>query len=155
MRLTDPMIENVVTMLGWSPHGNVIGRMLEGVELPNEYGLIASRCRGYWKQHNSPPALHLPDLFDDVLSRSDDPRAIALRSILGQMQSLKDGINAGYVIGRMSSFRRLTAMRQAVLDVAGRLSREDDTTLADAESMLSTLLRSREIEFDAGLGPMT
>jgi hypothetical protein len=43
-------------------------------------------------------------------------------------------------------------MRQAVLDVAGRLSREDDTTLADAESMLSTLLRSREIEFDAGLG---
>ena len=151
MRLTDSQLENVITMLGWSPHGNVISRMIEGMVLPEEYGLIASRCRGYWKQHNQPPALHLPDLFDDILTRSDDPRAVSLRSILSQMQVLKDGINAGYVISKMSKFRRVIAMRQAVLDVAARLSREDETTVEDAEEMLSTLLRSREVEFDQGL----
>ena len=67
------------------------------------------------------------------------------------MQVLKDGINAGYVISKMSKFRRVIAMRQAVLDVAARLSREDETTVEEAEGMLSTLLRSREVEFDQGL----
>jgi len=42
-------------------------------------------------------------------------------------------------------------MRQAILDVAARLGREDDTTVADAEAMLAQLMRSREIEFDRGL----
>jgi hypothetical protein len=149
MKLSDPMLENVVTMLGWSTQGGTIARMLDGIELPDDYALVSQRCIDYWRDHKQPPGVHLVDLFDDI--PPTDARTAGISYILSSMQQIKDGINPEFVLGKMSNFRRLSRMRQAVLDVAKTLQNDHATTVAEAEGMLGQLLRSREIEFDPGL----
>ena len=151
MQLSDPMLENVVTMLGWSPQGHIVARMLEGTPLPDEYGLVGDRCIAYWGKHKKAPGVHLNDLFEDVFQRAGDPRAPGVRFILSNMLSIKDGINPEYVLSRMSDFRRASAISQAVLDIAKRISTGGETTVVEAEEILHELMRARSVEFDPGL----
>ena len=152
MKLSAPMVENVVTMLGWSPQGQTVARMLDGVALPDEYGLVAERCTAYWREHKQPPGVHTADLFSDLFERKGDPSAAPVRYILSSMQQIKDGINEQFVISRISEFLRLSAMRTAVVDLATVLGRADDeATLIEAEGMVANLLRARRVEFDPGL----
>jgi hypothetical protein len=145
------MMENVVTMLGWSPQGGTVARMMEGTELPDEYGLITERCIAYWTKNKRPPGVHLTDLFEDVFEHPNDPRAPGLRFILSSMLAIKDGLNPEFVLSRMKNFRRANAISRAVLDVATRIQKGGDTTVEEAEAILHDLMRAREVEFDPGL----
>lgn len=151
MRPSDPMMQNVVTMLGWSSQGGTVARMMEGMELPDEYGLIAERCIAYWQQNKQPPGVHLTDLFEDVFERPNHPSAPAVQFILSSMLTIKDGLNPDFVLSKMAKFKRTNAISRAVLDVAARIQQGGDTTVEEAEAILSTLMRAREVEFEAGL----
>jgi hypothetical protein len=145
------MIQNCVTALAHLPSGKIIAGMLEGVQLPDEYGLIAERCIAYWQEQKEPPGAHVGDLFDDIFARPGDPRAAGVRYILSSMLTVKDGLNEEYVLSRMTSFLRFNAIRSGVIDMASRLQKSDDQTLAEVEEMLGGLARARATHFEPGL----
>lgn len=151
MQLSDSMIQNCVTALAHLPCGGTIAGMLEGIQLPDEYGLIAQRCSAYWREHKQPPGVHVSDLFDDVFAQPRDPRGAGIRYILSSMLAIKDGLNEAYVLSRMQSLLRFNAVRAGVIDMAGKLQKSDDQTLAEVEEMLGNLARARATYFEPGL----
>ena len=158
MRLDVPMTENIIAALVHLEVGGTIIRMMgdDVAFLPDDYRVIVERLIVFWKQWKKPPGPHAVDEFRDVMGRPDSDRQKQfLIHVLNGALAIKDGLSPEYVIGRLGTYMRVTAITGGVLGIAQYVHDhgESEEVLLEVERMLNQLLRARRIEFDPGLQP--
>lgn len=151
-RPTLALQENILALLAYSDeHGKIIANMVDPTLFEGDYRQIAERCRAFWLKHNSAPKLHTFDLMADLLEDKTNRRAPILKRIIQELGDLAKAANAEYVIRTAMTFTKLQRYKQAVLQMGQRINAQEDVALDEVEGIMSQLLRTREINFSAGM----
>lgn len=151
-KLGNSLSENLITLLGHSNEfGRIVCALLDVQLLEGHYRLIGERFTEYWRKYKQAPKLHAADLFDDILSDSNDRRGVVIRRMLKQMVQLNEGINAQYVLRQLELFTRQQSIKEAVLKSANILARPTETSLEEVEEIINDISHARSVNFDAGM----
>jgi hypothetical protein len=158
MALTDHKLplaqqENLLALLAHSDeHGKLIARTCDPSLFEGDYRQIAERCVEYWRTQGEAPKVHTADLFSDILEDDKNRRAAVFRRVLISMLQLNDeGINAKYVLGRLSKFTRLQHLKQAIHHAAEIVNNPGETSIEQTEAVLQEIIAARDFDFNPGM----
>lgn len=143
-RLNGTLQENIISLLAHSDtHGKVISQSVQPQLFEGEYRVIAERAIDYWQRYGRPPAEHMADLVDDIISDKANRKAKTYTRILTSMMQLHDSINVKYVMDQLHIFVRMQRFKDAILKSAEQLNAEGEIAVAEVEKLWSELLRDR------------
>lgn len=151
-RLNSTLQENLLTLLCHDDtHGRVVANLLQPSLFEGDYRVIAEAAVTYWHRHREAPKLHTPDLVGEILDDPNNRKGNTYRRILNAMLQLADTINSAYVLDQLRLFVRTQQLKQAIVESAERINADQEMAITDIEQIWNDLLRTREIEFSAGL----
>lgn len=149
--LAGSLAENLLTLIAFSEKSCSLVRSSVEPELFSSaiYRDIVKRCYAYIDRYGKPPADHLPDLMEDVLTKGDQ-NATLCGDILNFAYDHWNGggVNEQYVIEQLERFIRLQTLKIGVTRAVESLSEGDD---AQAEVELEKALHTRLALFNPGL----
>jgi len=149
--LTESLQQSVLTLLAVnSKEGRIASGLIDATAFDDTYRNIAERVLAFHKKHGTCPGKdHLDDLLDDVLEPNHKLRKQHLR-ILDGILSQADGLNAGYVLSRISEFSRRQQLKAAILEAGEVYQAGRESVVSDVESILSNALRPVNNDLDTG-----
>lgn len=152
-KLSTTLQESVLTLLAHdNVHGKIVARMVDPKLFEGDYRVVAERCIRYWDSQHRAPGAHLDDELDDILDDKRNRKAPTYRRIISAMNRLKEGMNTGYVMGRVQTFIRMQEIKDAIVTAAQRFEKPGaDLDVEEVEKIFHEVLRRQKVSFDAGL----
>lgn len=151
--LSIPISESVLTLIAMNnEYGKIAAGLLRPEHFDEDYRNIARRIIGFHKKNGKAPGKeHLTDLFDDILSKSKPKRKKQYLFILDGIIHQAPGLNAQYVLSRISNFTRLQALKQAWHESADHIERAEEDSVAEVENIWHKTLKSRDTGVQPGI----
>ena len=142
--------EDLITVLCWDDtHGRLVANLVDPALFPGVYSMIAERAVDYWKTYQKAPKAHIGTLIGPELEAGGG-RAEHLRRTLLNMDQVREGMNAEFVLDLANKFVRRQRVSDAVLRSAQAIS--NNGTADDVEKILIEGLRaSTDNKFDPGV----
>lgn len=149
-RLPAAQMENILSLLAHDDeNGKLAAQLVDPNLFEGDYRTIAQRLVDYWRRYKTAPKVHTPDLFSDILEDRKQNKAVTYSRILDAMSDLYDeGINAEYVVREVRVFTRLQTMKSEILHAAEIINKPSETSVEQAEEILSGLMRARQSQFE-------
>jgi hypothetical protein len=132
-------------------HGRIVANSITPDLFEGDFRIIAERASDYWKKYNIPPGDHIADLLSDIIDDPKNKRANTYKRILLGMRELSESINTKYVMDQLNAFTRTQKLKDAILKSAEKLNQNQETAIAEVESIWNDLLRVRETNYDPGM----
>ena len=151
--LSNILQENLLTLLCFDDkHAAMIRGLVEADLFESYYREIAKAVYVYIDTQKKAPKDHLADLFDTIIEKNDR-KAKAFRNILRQLNQTREGVNAKFVMERLSEFVRLQQLKGATMEVIEifQSGRVDQEAMRKVESVLAQAMRKRLEVFDPGV----
>lgn len=150
--LNHSLQENLITLLCYdNEQGKVVANMINIELMEGDYRMIAERAIDYWRKYEIAPADHSADMFGDILSDKHNRRGNTIRRLLRNMIALSETINTKYVMNQLRDFTRLQRFKSALVESAEKINQTEQMALPEVEEIWNTLLRTREVDFNAGM----
>lgn len=151
-RLTASLQESVLTLLCTNDAEGAIAAGLVDTDLfEPPYDDIARRALDFRTKFGQAPGnAHLDDIFDHVLSDSDNKQHRLYTQILQGILEQGPQLNAPYVLSRTTEFLQAQSLKAAVLEAAQRYQQDDDNLVPDVQRILHEALKFRVETLDAG-----
>lgn len=152
-KLTSSLQESLLTLLCMDDeHGGIAAGLVDAELFDPPYDDIAARALRYRKKFKQAPGkAHIDDLFDHILSDKKNKRRELYQQVLGGIIEQSDGLNAVFVLTKVSEFTRSQHLRSAILEAAERFDRGGDDTLLDAENILQGALKFKPQDVQRGI----
>lgn len=151
-RLSASLQESALTLLAYSEIEGRIGiGILTKDHFEPPYDRVAGRLIDFRRKFEKAPGdAHLDDLFDDLIAEKSKQKEIFTRILMGMHQQ-SDGLNAKYLLTRLTDFVRHQTMKNAILE-AGEILQHDTGAEhgEEAEQIIQRAMKQRIISFDAG-----
>ena len=93
------------------------------------YQRVARKVYDYWASYKEPPGEHAVDMFSE-LELEDPKQKDQVRRLWESVQETREGINAKYVLGQVSTFLREQRIRKGIIESVELL---ESGKLAEAE----------------------
>lgn len=151
--LTENLQESVLTLLATNnKEGKIAAGLLRPDHFEDNYRDIATRILKYHKREGkSPGKEHLADLFDDVLAKSKPKRRKQYLFVLDGIFNQAPGLNAKYVLSRISTFTRLQSLKAAWYESADILEQEGDDAIDEVERIWYKSLKAKDTAAPHGI----
>jgi len=140
------LAESILTLLATNnEQGKVAAGLLKPEHFDDTYRDIATRIlKFHRKQGKAPGKEHLSDLFDDVLVKAKPKRRKQYLLVLDGILHQAPGLNAAYVLSRVSNFTRLQNLKAAWFESADVIERGEDDAVAEVERIWYRSLRNKD-----------
>lgn len=150
--LNHSLQENLITLLCYNDEqGKIVANALNIELMEGDYRMIAERAIDYWRKYKAAPGDHTADMFGDMLGDKHNRRGNTIRRLLRNMIALSENVNTTYVLDQLRDFTRLQRFKQVIVESAEKLNNIQAAGLAEVEELFDKLLRTREIDFQAGI----
>lgn len=147
-QLSTTLQESVLTLLAFNQDkGHMVSGLLTPDLFEEPYRDIATRLIAFHAKFGSAPGReHIDDVFDHVLTDPDHKQFKTYERILRGLMAQAQGLNADYVVSRVTEFIRRQSIKQSVLKAAQRFQTGGDNVADDAERIL---LDGMKVRMDA------
>lgn len=149
MSISATLQENLFTLIAFNSDYAQLIRNSAPPELFSSvvYRDMVGRVYDYIDQFRTPPGEHLAELFSDVIAKKDHDSEL-YGSVLDTVYTLRDTVNAKYIITQLESFVRQQNLKGAVVRASEAIQQGD---LDAAESAFSEGMKHRLQLFSRGL----
>lgn len=148
MSLSLSLQENVLALLIFNPKlAGVVRNTVDVFLFESEpYRAIASAAIDFFDRFHAPPAEHIADLLEGVITGPDKRKAKLYSDILVNLYSLKESLNSEYVLSQLTTFVRQQTLKAGIVDAAQLIQsgKEEDVTKAE-ERILSSINKGLEL----------
>jgi len=143
--------ENLLTLLCFShEHCHTVANAVDPNKFDGVYQEIARKATIYIQDQQAPPGTaHLPELLEKELDQSSDMSEAFKRALFNLVES-KDEVNARYTLSKLSQFLTIQNLREGIVQAANHLIAETDTSVEEAQAILTATLRNRIACFEPG-----
>jgi hypothetical protein len=152
-KLTQSLQENVITVLAYSKdQGKIVASLINPNELDGDYRIIAEAAIGYWEKYGKPPADHLSDELDHIISDPKNRKAKSITRILRAMLDFSQTMNVEYITTKLAQLHRMQAVKSAIIESAEKLNSQQHLALPEIEQTWHELLMQNTAltSFDVG-----
>lgn len=152
-QLSSSLQESVLTLIAFNDEkGNVVAGLLSADLFEEPYRDIAQRILDFRKKFNKAPGReHIDDVFDHVLVDPDHRQFQSYQRILRGLLEQAKGLNAEYVVTRVTEFIRRQTLKAGVLKAAQRYQTGGDNVADDVERILLDTVKVRVDAMSPGL----
>jgi hypothetical protein len=124
----------------------VPAELFEGI-----YNDVAARVYEFIDKQGEPPREHVADLFSDVLEGKDKLKRKNYKTFLLHLYEARGRVNGEYVLSRITEHLKRQRLKEGLSSAVELVLREDDASLAEAETVLRKALDARLALFDPGV----
>lgn len=143
--------ENLITLLCYNDdQGRVVANMINIETMEGDYRMIAERAIDYRRLYDVAPSDHTADLFATELEDKHNRRGNTIKRMLRSMIALSETVNTKYVMDQLRDFNRLQRFKALIVESAEKINNIEQLALPEIEEMWNAMLRTREIDFQAG-----
>lgn len=148
MGITTLTQESLVSLLLWdAENGGRVCTLVPITAWDGVYKRIATKAIDYWAEFREPPGEHAIDMFASL--EEDDPKQKdQVRRLWESLNESREGINAKYVLGQVSTFLREQRIRVGIIESVELL---ESGNLAEAEATIQRSVSGVLDVFDPGL----
>lgn len=148
MGITTLTQESLVSLLLWDKeNGGRVCTLVPITAWDGVYKRIAAKAVDYWAEFKEPPGEHAVDMFASL--EEDDPKQKdQVRRLWESLNETREGINAKYVLGQVSTFLREQRIRKGIIESVELLERGK---LAEAEATIQQSINGVLDVFEPGL----
>lgn len=141
--------ENLLTLICFSDDwsSTIRGAVESSLFQSSVYRVMVEAAYGYIDQFKKPPKDHMPDLLEEYLQKGDKTAEL-YHQILGAVFTLKENINASFVMMKLTSFVRQQRMKIGIVKASDLIT---EGNLEQAEVELEAALRQRLQLFAPGM----
>lgn len=152
-RLSSSLQESILTALCFDDGpGTVIAGLVTPDLFEEPYRGIADRALNYRKRFGAAPGrAHIDDLFDAILEDPKNVKGPTYKRLLSGMLAQAEGLNAEFVLTRISEFVRRQRLKATVQRAADRYQQGGDDLSDDVAKILFDGLKFRVDSLDPGV----
>jgi len=151
-RLNTTLMENLITLLCYDDqNGKIVANMLEPGSMEGDYRVVAERAVDYWRNYNTAPKDHTPDIVADIIEDKNNRRASSVKRILRAMHQIAGDVNSNYVMNQLRTFQRLQRIKAAIIESAEKVNNNQHMALDEIERIWYGILRTQEKDFQPGM----
>lgn len=145
--------ENLITLLCYDDQNcNTIRNLVEPEWWGGPYALISRRIYEYIDRYKTAPKDHIADLMSDKLDKKANKLESNLYTdILMGIADQHTTINSKYVMGQLENFIKRQSLRSIAIDLSKALQKDTDSSLEEAEKLITSSRASVTSVFDPGL----
>lgn len=142
--------ESLLALLAFNREGGAaVAAQVRSEHFDAPYQQIATQLLDYWRQYGRPPgAAHLDDIFGVTLQSGD--RATRLRRLLTGITGLANGLNADYLVRRVSDHIEAQVLKAAIMRSGEIYQGGGADNIAQVKQILYEALRASTPKMDAG-----
>ena len=152
-RLNNTQQQNLITLVCFNDeYCGVVRGNVESTHFDGDYQRIASAAYDYIDQYGEAPKVHTDDLLEQI-ARDDDDRENLLM-IGKQMNAIKDGLNAQWVVRQIERFVKFQSQKDTIIKAAEKLETQEpsDQLLEEVDHLFTSVAKRKSLDvFDSGV----
>ena len=150
--LSNKLQEDLLILLCFDQQNSkIIKNSVELDLFEGTYREVAKRLYGYIEVYNDCPGENVATLLDDILEGPDKRKANLYEQILSHIYESQKGINAKYVMDRITEFVRQQHMKSGIMEAMDLLQKGGDDVGNKVELILNSRMKKRLDLFDPGV----
>lgn len=132
-------------------HTTVVRAAVQIKQWDQAYRDLAMRIYEYVDKYRKAPKDHAPEILDDLLQNEDLKLAARYERILNLLHEIHErGLNPEYLIGKLHTFVRRQAIKNAIIECSPIIQTGRDDRLEEVEKIFNTALATHTTLFDPG-----